>query len=265
MGEIMVPTLRHLADQKPEPLSFDVAGYQNGRYIGPSEISPIIDTEVASATGDARPTTLDFATARAQLDALVAACGGAGERSPFGKHKEQLLTDLAPPYALFRFVKAHPDLLAPLREHDALKDRVRQIPKSKTALLCIHCKMKPGTAEERSSCSDWTIWLEQAEFEDIEPGNFMNWAMDRNFKDIRVAVRARREAARKPDGCAAVSTGRPLQLSLRESGNGASVTLGGRRFSIPKTVLKRVIALIERAAHEGMPTTGTGEEGNTHA
>lgn len=260
----MIPTSRQLIDQRPEPPPFDVAGCQGDRYIGPSETSPTVAMRPSSASSDASPTDLHSTTVRTQLDALVAACSGAGERSPFGKHKEQLLTDLAPPYALFRFVKAHPDMVPPLREHDALKDRVRQIPKTKTALLCVHCKMKPGTPEERSSCSDWTIWLEQAEFEEVEPGDFVTWAMDRSFKDIRDAVRARREAARKPDG-AAVSTGRPLQLSLRERGNGASVTLRGRRFSIPKTVLKRVIALIERAAHEGMPAMATGEEGDTHA
>lgn len=148
-------------DRQLDGLLFDFARVRGGPYIGPSETSPAADQETASRSEDRRiAPQLNPAETHARLDALVNACVGApNDRSSFVKHKELLVTDLAPPYALFCFVKDNPELVDALRDHEVFEGRMRKISRSKIALLCAYCKMKPDNEKERASCSDWVVWL----------------------------------------------------------------------------------------------------------
>lgn len=266
MSRNMTQTRRQIADRDISDITFDVAGIIDGRYIGPSEIRRHSDDggtagpNCVAVSGRLRPEQ-----ARRRLDALVEACGPSNAPSPFRKHKEQLITDLVAPYALFHFVHSEPDLVTMLREHYALKDRVRKIPKSKIALMCVYCKMRPASADERKSCSEWTIWLEQATYERIAPDDFVEWAMGVNFKDCRDEVRKRRQTEKTPRKCSQTGAGRARRLSVRETTEGADITLYGHVFSIPRAVLAEVIATIERAAPEGLIASSNDDNaGDTH-
>lgn len=249
----MPSTQQQVAERRSTEVAFDVAGIQNGRYLGPSETRQPVDAETTAAPDDTEASErLPPEQARKRLEALVKACDPDEHRSSIRKHKEHLVADLSPPYALFRFVRSDPHLVSMLREHEALKERIRKIPKSKIALMCIYCKIKPDGDDEKKSCSEWTIWLEQADHENIAPDDFVAWAMSTNFKDCRKRVRERRRAGRKPGEHFHAAARRVRRLSLRETAEGADITLDGREFSISKSVLDEVIATIEHAAPEGL-------------
>ncbi|KAB7786371.1 hypothetical protein [Methylorubrum populi] len=249
----MPSTQQQVAERHSTEIAFNVAGIQNGRYIGPSEIRPPVAAESTATPDDTEASErLPPEQARKRLDVLIKACDPDEHHSSIRKHKEYLVADLSPPYTLFRFVQSDSHLVSMLREHEALKERIRKIPKSKIALMCIYCKIKPDGDDEKKSCSEWTIWLEQANHENIEPDDFVAWAMRTNFKDCREKVRERRRAGRKPGAYIPAAARRVPRLSLRETAEGADITLDGREFSISKSVLDEVIAKIEQAAPAGL-------------
>lgn len=249
----MPSTQQEVADPHLAEITFDFAGKHNDRYFGPSETRQPVDAETTAAPDDTEASErLPPEQAQKRLDALVKACDPDEHRSSIRKHKECLVGDLSPPYALFRFVQSDPQLVSMLREHEALKERIRKIPKSKIALMCIYCKIKPDGDDEKKLCSEWTIWLEQADHENVAPDDFVAWAMGINFKDCRKEVRERRRAGRKPGAYIPAAARRVRRLSLRETAEGADITLDGLEFSISKSVLDEVIATIEQAAPAGL-------------
>lgn len=93
----------------------------------------------------------------------------------------------------------------------------------------------------------------------------MAWAMNANYWDCREKVRKRRRAAKMADGQRAAAASRAVRLSIRETAEGATVTLSGRQFSISKAVMKRVVTTIERAAPEKLPdVSNNNDAGETH-
>lgn len=263
----MPTTPQHAIGRLPEGFTFDVAGMNDGRYIGPSETSQLTDPDgTAEANDTAASTRLTLEQARARLDELVKACDVGGGRSSFRKQKHRLVSDIAAPYALFHFVQSDPNRVAMLRQHDVLKERVRRISASKVALMCLYCKLKPVSDEDKKSCSDWTIWLEQALQEGKPPGEFVDWAMGASFKDCREAVRERRRAAKMPTGRPRSGADSTRRLSVRETADGAAITLCGHGFSIPKAVMEEVFAIVEGAAPKGLLAPGNDNEaGDDHA
>ncbi|GLS44221.1 hypothetical protein GCM10007884_22090 [Methylobacterium brachythecii] len=112
--------------------------------------------------------------------------------------------------------------------------------------------MIPETDDEQKLCSDWTIWLEQADHNKIFPDKFVAWAMDQKFHLCRDEVRARRRHAKTFDGRSPIVKELKVQLSIRETKGGVSVMLNRQEFSISKNVFDEVLSMIERVASEGL-------------
>jgi len=164
-------------------------------------------------------------------------------RGYFHRRKIGVVAALDPAYLLYRTVRACPELEAPLRQIDILKERKRRLGPDKTCLACMYVAMQPIADEDYKDCSAYAAYLVQAEFEDKHPDEFAEWAKSARLKECLGKVRARKRAARPKEP--SVDLASNLDLSIRRRATGVRGSLDGNKFELSANALAAILDLIQ--------------------
>jgi hypothetical protein len=216
---------------------------------GPAGISALPDRpdETSTDPGAALP-LVDHEMQRRFDQAVDSCCKINSGRGYFHRRKIGVVAALDPAYLLYRTVRACPDLEAPLRQLDILKERKRRLGPGKTCLACMYVAMQPIADEDYKDCSAYAAYLLQAEFEDKHPDEFEEWAKTARLKECLGKVRARKRAGRLEELSEDIASN--LDLSIRRRKTGVRGSLDGDKFELSSSTLSGNLDLI-RADRSG--------------
>ena len=255
--------INHDSDLSADERNTTVVVVRGDSCFGPAGIGAPPDRASESSTdpGAALP-YVDYEMQR-RFDEAVGSCRKVNSgRGYFHRRKIGVVAALDPAYLLYRTVRACPELEAPLRQIDILKERKRRLGPDKTCLACMYVAMQPIADEDYKDCSAYAAYLLQAEFEDKHPDEFEDWAKTKRLKKCLSEVRARKRAARSEEPSKDLAAN--LDLSIRRRTTGVRGSLDGEKFELSSSTLASILDLI-RADRSGKASETQNTAGGTDA